>query len=728
MLIIGTCRDAELSAAHPLTEALGVLRRDHAVERLALGGLSAVEVAAYLDVAVGFDLGQEGAGLAHALYEETDGNPFFVAEVLRHLSETGMVTWGPEGCRAATAEFGVAGLPDSVREVVGARVGRLGDEAGRMLSTAAVIGQEFDLDLLSRATGADEDRLLDGLGRAERAALVNELPQMAGRFRFAHALIQRTLYEDLGATRQARGHARVAEALEALCGGDPGERTGELARHFLAAAARPAQIPRAVAYARRAGERALCALAPDEALRWYAQALTALGGAPDELERVRCLVGLGVAQRQAGDPGFRDTLLEAARLARQLGDTGLLVRAALANNRGFFSSSRVVDTARVEILEAALAGVGNDAPDRARLLATLAVELVYHPDLARRRSLADEAVAVARRSNDNAALLDALVRPYSALMVPELADHRLHRVVEATQLAETVDDPAARFWAFVWLGMAMVERGDIDGVQRAHAEIDQVAAQAGQPSLRWVSTWTASLRVLLAGQVGQAERLAAQALQVGNDCGQPDASMIYGVQLFNIRWHQGRLSEVLPAIGQVAADNPGMSSWQATLAAAEAYEERDLTRARALLQAAKSTGFEMSGNYNGLVGTWLWAEAASEFADDTAAVTLYEQLAPWHDQLPTSGASALPCVAHALGRLATVLGRHEDAEAHFAEALVVHQRLRAPFFIAETELAWGRLLAGSRPDRSMALLVDAAELATRYGYRRVQRLASQALG
>jgi hypothetical protein len=540
-------------------------------------------------------------------------------------------------------------------------------------------------------------------------------------------LIQRTLYEDLGATRQARGHARVAEALEALCGGDPGERTGELARHFLAAAARPAQIPRAVAYARRAGERALCALAPDDALRWYAQALTALGGAPDELERARCLVGLGVAQRQAGDPGFRDTLLEAARLARQLGDTGLLVRAALANNRGFFSSSREVDTARVEILEAALAGIGNDAPDRARLLATLAVELVYHPDLARRRCLADEAVAVARRSNDNAALLDALVRPYTALMVPELADQRLHRVVEATQLAETVDDPAARFWAFVWLGMAMVERGDIDGVQRAHAEIDQVAAQAGQPSLRWVSTWTASLRVLLAGQVGQAERLAAQAMQAGNDSGQPDASMIYGVQLFTIRWHQGRLSEMLPAIGQVAADNPGMPSWQATLAVAEA-REGDPTRARALLQAAKATGFEIPGNYNRLIGTWLWAEVASELADDTAAATLYEELAPWHDQLPTSGATLLPCVAHVLGRLATVLGRHHDAEAHFAEALVVHQRLRAPFFIAETELAWGRLLAGSRPGRSTPLLVDAAELAARYGYRRVQRLASQALG
>uniref|UniRef100_UPI0025B11284 AfsR/SARP family transcriptional regulator n=2 Tax=Amycolatopsis solani TaxID=3028615 RepID=UPI0025B11284 len=223
VLIVGTCRDTELTAVHPLTEALGSLRRELAVERLPLGGLSSSEVAAYVGAA-GHDAGQAGT-LARAIHRETDGNPFFVAELLRHLAETGRIT--------AAAGFGDAGLPDSIREVISARVGRLGDEVTRMLSAAAVIGQEFDLALLSMTTGTTQDRLLDRLDVVERAALVTEVPPAAGRFRFAHALIQRTLYENLGPTRRTFGHARVAEALEVLCGDDPGERVGELARQFL---------------------------------------------------------------------------------------------------------------------------------------------------------------------------------------------------------------------------------------------------------------------------------------------------------------------------------------------------------------------------------------------------------------------------------------------------------------------------------------------------------------
>ncbi|MBE8517403.1 AAA family ATPase [Amycolatopsis sp. H6(2020)] len=724
VLIIGTCRDAELTAVHPLTEALGSLRRERVVERLPLGGLSSAEVATYVDAA-GHEVGEAGTGLAQAIHRETDGNPFFVAELLRHLVETGGIARRTGDPRRPAAEFG-AGLPDSIREVVSSRVGRLGEEVVRILSTAAVIGQEFDLALLSATTGAGQDRLLDRLGLAERAALVNEVPQAAGRFRFAHALIQRTLYENLGSTRQTFGHVRVADALEALCGDDPSERIGELARHFLAAAAVPEVVPRALRYTRRAGDNALLALAPDDALGWYSQGIALSRQASDELEQARCLTGLGEAQRQVGDPDFRETLLEAARLARLLGNTGLLVRAALANNRGFESSSGAVDVERVEILEAALAAVDDDTGERARLLATLAVELVYHPDTTRTRLLADESVAVARRAGDKAGLLDALIRPYTVLMVPELAGQRLDRIAEAVELADVVGDPAARFWAFICLGLVMVERGDIDGVHRAHAEIDRIAAEVGEPSLRWISTWTSSWRDLLAGEVDRAERLAAEAFRIGNDSGQPDAAMLYGVQLFYTRWHQGRLGEMIPAVSYHVTNNPGIPAWLALLASAEALEG-DRSRARELLRTAEVGGFELPDDHNRLTGTCAWAVAAAELTDVPAATTLYRQLAPWHDQVPTPGLAVYHCVAHSLGELATVLGRDHEAEEHFTEALRIHQHLRAPFFIAETKLALGRLLSGSFPDRARTLLTDAAGLAARNGYRRLQRLADEAL-
>src|SRR4029077_6040534 len=166
------------------------------------------------------------------VFRETDGNPFFVGEILRHLSETGAVYQDATGRWVAADDRERLALPDSVREVIGARVGRLGANAERVLSLAAVIGRDFDLDLLARATSFSQDELLDVLDAAAAAALVRELADTPGHYNFAHALIQHTLYEDLGLTRRARTHRQVAEALEDLCGDRPGSRVGELVRHW----------------------------------------------------------------------------------------------------------------------------------------------------------------------------------------------------------------------------------------------------------------------------------------------------------------------------------------------------------------------------------------------------------------------------------------------------------------------------------------------------------------
>ena len=134
-------------------------------------------------------------------------------------------------------------LPDSVREVIGARVGRLGADAERVLSVAAVIGRDFDLDVLARAAQTSEDDVLDILDAAAAAALVREIAD-TGRYTFAHALIQHTLYEELGPTRRARAHRQVAEALEELCGDRPGSRVGELAAALVSAPPNPSTSPR----------------------------------------------------------------------------------------------------------------------------------------------------------------------------------------------------------------------------------------------------------------------------------------------------------------------------------------------------------------------------------------------------------------------------------------------------------------------------------------------------
>ena len=186
-------------------------------------------------------------------------------------------------------------------------------------------------------------------------------------------------------------------------------RVGELARHWFSAT-QPIDLAKAIGYSRQAADAALARSLPADALRYYAQALDLYAQAddPDPILGLDLAIGLGTAQRQTGDPAFRETLLDAARRAADLGDTERLVAAALANDRGFFSAAGAIDADKVEILEMALDRLSADHPDRALVLATLCSELTYGSPLERRQALADEAVAIAEASGDDAIIVRVL--------------------------------------------------------------------------------------------------------------------------------------------------------------------------------------------------------------------------------------------------------------------------------------------------------------------------------
>ena len=123
VLVLATYRDSELSHASALVETLGALRRQHGVTRIELGGLNDDGVVSFMESASGQTLDDEGVGLAHSIYRETDGNPFFVGEVLRHLAETGAIYRDQSGRWVTLESLADTSLPDGVREVIGARVG-----------------------------------------------------------------------------------------------------------------------------------------------------------------------------------------------------------------------------------------------------------------------------------------------------------------------------------------------------------------------------------------------------------------------------------------------------------------------------------------------------------------------------------------------------------------------------------------------------------------------------
>ena len=732
VLILGTYRDSELSQTHPLTDTLAALHRLSGVSRIELAGLDDSGVVALLEAAAGQSLDDAGFGLAHAVYRETDGNPFFVSEVLRHLSETGAIYQDTSGRWMAEGALEQVALPDSVRVVIGARVGRLGKDAGRVLSVASVIGRDFDLDLLARATKTSEDDLLDILDAAASVALVREVAD-TGRYSFAHALIQHTLYEDLGHNRRARSHRQVAEALEDLCGDRPGARVGELARHWTCAT-QPIDLAKAIGYSKQAGDAALGALAPGDALRYYAQALDLYPQVadPDPVLGIDLAIGLGTAQRQTGDPASRETLLTAARQAVDLGDTNRLVAAALANDRGYTSNNNATDTDKVEVLEMAVDRLPFDHPDRALVLATLCSELAHGSTLERRKALADEALAIAASSGDDATIAAVVNQVLFPLLVPSMLEQQLTWTADALVRAERVGDPVLLFLMAHSRATAVFLAGDIDEMDRCIEIMCSLAEQLDQPILSWTNTFHLAKRAQIAGDTDLAEQLATEALQIGTDCGQPDAALFFGGQLMIVSAQRGTMGELIPLIEQMvdeAPARPGVFTAALALAHAEADHTEDVRR---LLEEFAAARLRSPGGRGWITAMHCYAEAAIQCGDPKYAGPIFDRLVPWAEQSVASGSvTASGLVSHSLGGLATVLRRYDEADAYFAQSAAMSARMNAKFFVAVTDLLWGSMLAERKAEgdieKARDLLTKAQAAAAAHGYGNVERRAAAAL-
>jgi hypothetical protein len=274
----------------------------------------------------------------------------------------------------------------------------------------------------------------------------------------------------------------------------------------------------------------LASLTPADALRYYTQALDLYPQVTnsDPTLGLDLAIGLGTAQRQTGDPAFRDTLLGAARQAAGFGDTERLVDAALANSRGYFSAFGLVDAEKVEVLEMALDCLSSDNPERALVLATLCSEINFGSSLERRRALADEALSVARAWDDNAVMVRVLNHLFLPLFVPQLLQQSLDRTAEALLRAQRLDDPVQLFSAAGWRAFASASAGDVDEMDRCIEIAGSLAERLYQLDLYWAHSIIRVMRAVHRGDTDQAEKLATEALQIGADAGITDGPVFFG--------------------------------------------------------------------------------------------------------------------------------------------------------------------------------------------------------
>ena len=716
LLVVASFRDTERPTA--LVDMLVQLRRESFFERIALRGLDEADAERLIGE---FGPGELPAHVNRALWEETKGNPFFLEEMVRDL---GAGSPSPEGNGAPWQ----LELPEGVREVIGRRLATLSERTSQVLATAAVMGREFRVEVLEALGGHDEDELDDVVDEGVAAHVIAEVPGVYGRCSFTHSLIRQTLYDGLTATRRARLHLRVGEALEQLEGAAAEPPLAELAHHFsLAPPARGA--PRAVEYAERAARRAADALAYEEASRLYEVALEALAAAGLDGER-RCglLLACGDAQTKAGAAAdARATFRQAADAARTLGSARLLAQAALGYGSAGQMAGGVHDADGVRLLEEALAAVGeSDDSLRARLLARLAIELSFSDERERRAELSGEAVELARRVSDTSGLGFALVARHWSLWGPHNVQERLQAANDLLGLAQSSGDERLAIQGHRWRMIDLLELGEIDAVD---VEIDAYAQIATRrrrvADALYVHIYRA-MRCLLAGDFDRADEESREALRLGERLQDPNAGSATLLQAFVLRRERGGLERIEGAIRHYAESYATIPGWYCVLSLLHAESGRPDEAREALDGFAREEfrGLPLDGIWLGAIAHL--AETAAVLGDATHAAALYELLEPYADRNVAIG-WASTCYGSAsrhLGLLADVLGRREQAVAHFKVALAMNERMRARPWVARTQVELARVLP-REDERASALLDSGTAEAERLGMPRLTALAAR---
>ena len=716
VLIIGTYREAEMRRSTARSPLMDEIVRDALL--LPVAGLTEREVG---DLVAGRAARAPDIGIVAELHRATAGNPLFVDGVLRVLAAEGRLG----GVRIDLAGFK---LPDSVRGAIRRRLGLLSPDTHAVLTTAAVIGQESEYELVALVHGHATEKLAALLGEAEAMGIVGVAGPSSARF--THPLLREALYDDVAPRERTRLHRQIAGAFESLYGPNVTPCLAELAHHWRAGARGPEDIEKAIDYSTRAGNAAVAVFAYEEATAHFrgaveldrkqggnllrrAELFDRLSIATNPVDRVASMRCNEDALAIYEELGLRE---QVARCHTRLGVALSTIGPSQFGSRNVRWSSDPA-RARDHFRRAeALLSTGGDTPILARLYCGIALNSFT-------RLRIDEGLDAGRRAME---IADRLHR--SDLWAAAASAHTWNltwsgQLAEASALAErawqTADREGDRGAAFTatYAGSSL-HFGLLDlreALRWAQRELGK--PRAAQSPLRrelieqLMSGSTASL-----GDLTEARLLLAYSDRRFNQ-----GSLL----LLEGKWEEAEelLENDIPESRNVG-DLLEVSNCRAVLATLlrvrGAARQALLVLGEAVAESGEASVFNAMGTRPAL------SRANAELGQYDAAE---RELARCRDILAAGedwrGRSA--DVVRAAAVLAAAQGRYREADGEFAKALTTYRRYSAPWEEADTLECWGRaLLAAGDRARAAEKFDTAIEVYRRIGApeRWIERVTS----
>jgi hypothetical protein len=680
-LVIGCYRGEELRGRGEVVEVVSDLLRDAHV--MTLTGLDTSSMVQLIQHAHG---AAPDLRMATELNRVTDGNPFFAREILRLL-------------RSESAQF-VDALPElrvpaHVGQAFVRRVARAPEEVRKLLDVAAVIGRDFDAALLSTLTGSSSDEVLRVLDVAVELEVVRLVGASATRFTFVHGLARRALYDALLPSRRATLHAAVANALERA-----GASLSEVAHHLRSSLpiGDPAKAFEATVAAARHSMRVLAyedAIALLRAGNGLADRAAASGR-----QRTELLCLLGRAQIRAGDlAGGRDTLAQAVEraLAEELVDLaadGVLSYAETPVEGG------LVDDRLVGLLRRAYdAAPDSDTALRALLLARLSHVLMFSPDWAGRRRMAEQALALADEGEMAASTRCRVIEALLGAVIGAVSEPRwLQLADEGVQLAREIGDremeAALLARRSCWLlGLDRMEDFAADA-----ARVQGLADELEQPVVRWFALQLTVVRAFARGELDEVRTLASAGEALAEHV--PNAIGATSLQRVTVALERDEgLADYLELSRFLAASRPGIAfEWRTASAVLEARLGVPVDLAPLVEEARRQQPHSRLPYCLSFL-----VDAAQTLADATSAAVLYELLLPYAAE-NTYVAMGPPVgyfgsVHYYLGVAAALCRHSETAERHLRTAIERAERGDAPGMRARARAELAHVLAEDRSER-----------------------------